>query len=280
MDPPAAWRKMQIAVRNLGREGLAATAISAVDIALWDLKAVLLDRPLASILGRYRESVPIYGSGGFTSYDDGRLARQLSRLGRERGVPLGQDEDRKRPCTRSGPRCGCKDGDRAGRPVRRCQRSLRSQAGDPSGRRFSLKSRTCSGSRSRFHRMILRAFGGCVTRRRPSWRSRPASTATVLDYFRRMLQAGAVDVQQADATRCGGVTGFPASGRSLRSASHRSFCSLRARAPSSSAVARLRDSAIWNGFTTMSASNTCCSTARLCRIGAALRPIHRVLASA
>ena len=47
MDPPAAWRAMQVAVRNLGREGLAATAISAVDVALWDLKAVLLDQPLA-----------------------------------------------------------------------------------------------------------------------------------------------------------------------------------------------------------------------------------------
>ena len=43
MDPPAAWRAMHVAVRNLGREGLAATAISAVDTALWDLKAVLLD---------------------------------------------------------------------------------------------------------------------------------------------------------------------------------------------------------------------------------------------
>jgi L-alanine-DL-glutamate epimerase-like enolase superfamily enzyme len=29
-----------------------------------------------------------------------------------------------------------------------------------------------------------------------------------IDYFRRMLDAGAVDVLQADATRCGGFTGF------------------------------------------------------------------------
>ncbi len=27
-------------------------------------------------------------------------------------------------------------------------------------------------------------------------------------YFRRMLEAGAVDVLQADASRCGGITGF------------------------------------------------------------------------
>src|ERR1700760_1790474 len=66
VNPPAAWRAMQVAVRNLGREGLAATAISGIDVALWDLKAVLFDLPLASLLGSYREAVPIYGSGGFT----------------------------------------------------------------------------------------------------------------------------------------------------------------------------------------------------------------------
>jgi FAD/FMN-containing dehydrogenase len=57
---------------------VAATAISAVDTALWDLKARLLDVPLARLLGRARESVPIYGSGGFTTYDHARLAGQLS----------------------------------------------------------------------------------------------------------------------------------------------------------------------------------------------------------
>ena len=69
---------MQRAVRNMGRAGLAATAISAVDTALWDLKAKLLDLPLALLLGRYRDAVPIYGSGGFTTYSDGQLRDQLS----------------------------------------------------------------------------------------------------------------------------------------------------------------------------------------------------------
>ncbi len=77
MDPPWAWRARQRAVRNMGRDGLAATAISAVDAALRDLKAKLLDLPLAVLLGRYRDTVPIYGSGGFTSYDDGQLRDQL-----------------------------------------------------------------------------------------------------------------------------------------------------------------------------------------------------------
>src|SRR5947209_7549478 len=62
LDPPAAWRSMTAAVRNLGRDGLAATAISAVDTALWDLKAKILELPLALLFGRFRDRVPIYGS--------------------------------------------------------------------------------------------------------------------------------------------------------------------------------------------------------------------------
>jgi L-alanine-DL-glutamate epimerase-like enolase superfamily enzyme len=66
-------------VRNIGRLGVAAMAISAVDIALWDLKARLLARSLTSLLGRAARDVPVYGSGGFTSYDDTRTRQQLSK---------------------------------------------------------------------------------------------------------------------------------------------------------------------------------------------------------
>src|SRR4051794_24436378 len=76
-NPQSAWLAMQRAVRNLGREGLAATAISAVDTALYDLKARVLEIPLLMLLGSYRDSVPIYGSGGFTSYTDKELRDQL-----------------------------------------------------------------------------------------------------------------------------------------------------------------------------------------------------------
>ncbi|MGH7212871.1 MAG: enolase C-terminal domain-like protein, partial [Acetobacteraceae bacterium] len=67
------WRE----VRNLGQRGFAATAISAIDIALWDLKAKLLEIPLVRLLGAARGDVAIYGSGGFTDYTDAKLAEQL-----------------------------------------------------------------------------------------------------------------------------------------------------------------------------------------------------------
>src|SRR5215813_12499049 len=74
-------------VRNIGRPGVAATAISAVDIALWDLKARLLGQPLAGLLGLARQDVPIYGSGGFTSYDDTRTRQQLSEWVDKESIP-------------------------------------------------------------------------------------------------------------------------------------------------------------------------------------------------
>src|SRR2546423_1855703 len=68
LDTPGCWAAMVHAIRNLGRPGIAAMAISAVDVALWDLKARLLDVALVTLLGAVRDAVPVYGSGGFTPY--------------------------------------------------------------------------------------------------------------------------------------------------------------------------------------------------------------------
>jgi L-alanine-DL-glutamate epimerase-like enolase superfamily enzyme len=78
MDVRAANAAMAAGVRNLGAAGVTSMAISAVDIALWDLKARLLDVPLVVALDAVHEVVPIYGSGGFTSYTDDQLDEQLS----------------------------------------------------------------------------------------------------------------------------------------------------------------------------------------------------------
>jgi L-alanine-DL-glutamate epimerase-like enolase superfamily enzyme len=78
LDLAGAAAAMARSVRNFGRAGIAAMAISAVDIALWDLKARLLGGPLTSLLGRVRDDVPVYGSGGFTSYDEEQTRRQLT----------------------------------------------------------------------------------------------------------------------------------------------------------------------------------------------------------
>lgn len=86
MRPPAAHAAMQHVLRNACRPGVGAMAISAVDIALWDLKARLLRLPLADLLPRFHERVPIYGSGGFTSYGPDQLTSQL-RGWVDQGIP-------------------------------------------------------------------------------------------------------------------------------------------------------------------------------------------------
>jgi len=77
MDIPGSWSAMHRACRNLGTRGLVMQAISAVDIALWDLKARVLGISLTALFGRTRETVPVYGSGGFTSLTDAELADQV-----------------------------------------------------------------------------------------------------------------------------------------------------------------------------------------------------------
>lgn len=76
-DVAAGWEAMHQAGRNLGTRGLYMQALSAIDIAWWDLKARLLDLPLTALLGQCRDSVPIYGSGGFTTLTDQQLAEQV-----------------------------------------------------------------------------------------------------------------------------------------------------------------------------------------------------------
>lgn len=87
LDVPGTWAAMVAAVRNATRRGAAGYAISAVDCALWDLKARLLGVPLADLLGRARRDVPVYGSGGFTSYSDDQARAQLERWVFGQGIP-------------------------------------------------------------------------------------------------------------------------------------------------------------------------------------------------
>jgi L-alanine-DL-glutamate epimerase-like enolase superfamily enzyme len=76
-DVAALSLEMGAQVRNAGRPGIAHCALSAVDVALWDLRARLHEMPLSSLLPPVHDRVPVYGSGGFCSYSDDRLREQL-----------------------------------------------------------------------------------------------------------------------------------------------------------------------------------------------------------
>jgi L-alanine-DL-glutamate epimerase-like enolase superfamily enzyme len=77
LTPARTWTQMQEAIRNAGRDGVGAMAVSAVDCALWDLAARLLGVPLVTLLGQVHEEADLYGSGGFCDYGRGRLQEQL-----------------------------------------------------------------------------------------------------------------------------------------------------------------------------------------------------------
>ncbi|SNY25488.1 enolase C-terminal domain-like protein [Paractinoplanes atraurantiacus] len=86
-DTPAAWSAMRRRLRNAGRPGIGGLALSAADNALWDLKARRLEISLARLLGSARTAVPVYGSGGFTTYDTHRQHAQLSGWVHDEGIP-------------------------------------------------------------------------------------------------------------------------------------------------------------------------------------------------
>jgi L-alanine-DL-glutamate epimerase-like enolase superfamily enzyme len=205
MAVPHCWAAMVRAVRNLGRPGIASMAISAVDSALWDLKACLLNVPLVTLLGPVRAGVQAYGSGGFTSYPLDQLQRQLSTWV-EDGIP----------------RVKMKIGRVPAEDLRRVE-----AARAAIGRDTEL----FVDANGAYARKQAIAFADAFADLGVTWFEEPVSSDDLeglrllrdrapapIDiaageygydpvYFRRMLEAGAVDVLQADATRCG-MTGF------------------------------------------------------------------------
>jgi L-alanine-DL-glutamate epimerase-like enolase superfamily enzyme len=206
MDVPGAWEAMVRAVRNQGRPGVCSMAIAAVDAALWDLKAKLLDLSLVALLGAVRDAVPVYGSGGFTTYPVARLQEQLGGWVAD-GIGMVKMKIGTRPEA---------DLDRV--------RAARAAIG-PAAQLFV-------DANGAYARKQALAFAEAFAELGVSWFEEPVSSDDLaglrllrdrapagmeiaageygfdLWYFRRMLEAEAVDVLQADASRCAGITGF------------------------------------------------------------------------
>lgn len=202
----ACWDAMSKALRNLGLPGICAMAIAAVDSALWDLKARLLGLPLVDLLGGVRAQVPVYGSGGFTSYAIGELEEQLGGWA-ERGIG----------------RVKMKVG-RA--PERDVERVAAARTAIGPGTELFVDA---NGAYSRKQAL---AMAHAYAAHGVSWFEEPVVSEDLeglrllrdrgpagmdvsageygydLAYFRRIAEAGAVDVLQADATRCAGISGF------------------------------------------------------------------------
>jgi len=210
MGVPGAHAAMVGAIRNLGRPGIASMAISAVDAALWDLKAKLLDVALVTLLGAVRDSAPVYGSGGFTSYSAEQLRAQLGGWA-EQGIP----------------RVKMKIGRHPEEDLRRVKLAREAIGWDAD---------LFVDANGAYSRKQALAFAEAFDDLGVTWFEEPVSSDDLdglrllrdrvpagmdiaageygydLYYFCRMLDANAVDVLQADATRCGGITGYLAAG--------------------------------------------------------------------
>lgn len=207
LDITGAWESMVRAIRNSGRPGLVSCAISAVDTALWDLKGKLLDMPVCRLLGVAHPEVPIYGSGGFTTYDERQTRTQL-----ERWVD-----------TWKIPRVKIKIGESSGSDERRDLDRI-ALARRVIGPDTELYVDANGGYRRKQAIRVAHAMADHDV----TWFEEPVSSDDLaglhevrdqvtpdvtageygydLTYFRRMLAAEAVDCLQIDVTRCGGIT--------------------------------------------------------------------------
>jgi L-alanine-DL-glutamate epimerase-like enolase superfamily enzyme len=206
LETQARWADLVAKVRNNGRTGITAMAISALDIALWDLKGKLLHAPVCALLGSTRNAVPLYGSGGFTSYGTRELAEHMAHwieLGLTRvKMKVGRE-----------PQC---DDERVA-AVRRAVGRDAELFVDANGAYSVKQALTMAQAFERhgvswfeepvYHRDLE---GNAMVRARA-----PASMEVsngeygyAPDDFERIAQTHAADVIQADVTRCGGFTGF------------------------------------------------------------------------
>lgn len=206
-SPAVLWELMGRQIRNAGRPGAGAMAVSAVDVALWDLKARLLELPLIHLLPSWRDRVPVYGSGGFTNYSLSRLTDQLGGWV-EQGIPRVKLKTSRDP--ESDPRRLA--------AVRRAigdEPEIFTDANGALGRKQALY------WAHRFHEeWDVRWFEEPVSSadieglRMLSERGPARLEIAAGEYaytsrdFVNLVQGGAVDCLQADVTRCGGITGL------------------------------------------------------------------------
>jgi L-alanine-DL-glutamate epimerase-like enolase superfamily enzyme len=209
LDVPGAAEAMTRAVRNIGRPGIAATAISAVDIALWDLKSRLLGCPLTQLLGQAHDSVPVYGSGGFTSYDAGQTREQLSGWVEKDHIP------------RVKIKIGESWGAREDRDLERVALArevigpgtelyVDANGGYGVGQAVRVARRMAESGVSWFEEPVSSQdlAGLAAVRRQVLPDVAAGEYSWSLADSARLIAAGAVDCLQLDVTRCGGVTEF------------------------------------------------------------------------
>jgi len=206
MEVSSIWSRMRREARNLGTTSIVAMAISAVDCALWDLKAKILDVSLATLLGPVRECVPVYGSGGFTSYSMKQLEKQLSGWA-EQGIPRVKMKVGRDPAADPGRVKAAREAIGPG-----VQLFVDANGAYSRKQALAMAERLAELDVSWFEEPViaddLSGLHALCDRVPAGMEVAAGEYGYDLGYFHRMLDAQAVDVLQADVTRCSGITGF------------------------------------------------------------------------
>lgn len=194
------WERMYGLTRWYGRKGAALSALGGVEIALWDLRGKAQDKPLWALLGAGKPSCPVYASGLlWNEYEElaAEAARHLDQGFRRMKMRLGRSEEYDREA------------------VRAVRRAI--------GPRHDLM----ADASMRYHLELARRMGQFLGEQKVFWYEEPflpedldayaALRGTVpvpvaagenefgFQGFRELIRAGAVDIVQADACRCGGI---------------------------------------------------------------------------
>lgn len=200
-DVESIWEKMYGWTRWFGRKGAAMTALGGIDVALWDLRGKSLDKPVWQLLGGSEASCPAYASALLWNTMDGLAAeatRHLERGFRRMKLRLGRDEEYDTSAIAS---------------VRKAI-----------GANHDLM---CDAS-MRYHLALACRIGRVLAEERVFWFEEPFSPEDLDSFaalrstvrvpiaagenefgtqgFRELIERKAVDIVQADASRCGGIT--------------------------------------------------------------------------
>lgn len=196
------WERMYAVTRWYGRKGAAMSALGGLDVAFWDLRGKALGKPVWSLLGGQRAECPAYASALLWKAKTSLLAEEaaghLARGFRRMKMRLGRNEDYDTEAVRA---------------VRQA---------------IGADNDVMVDASMRYHVALARRLGKVLEDNKVFWYEEPFQPEDLDSYadlrgtvgvriaagenefgvqgFRELIRAGAVDIVQPDASRCGGIS--------------------------------------------------------------------------
>lgn len=196
------WERMYAVTRWYGRKGAAMSALGGLDVAFWDLRGQALGKPVWALLGGDRTTCPAYASALLWKPDVKLLADEaaahLAKGFRRMKMRLGRSEEYDVAAVRA----------------------VRAAIGNDND--------LMADASMKYHVDLARRIGTFLEEQKAFWFEEPFQPEDIDSYaalrgtigvriaagenefgvqgFRELIRAGAVDIVQPDASRCGGIS--------------------------------------------------------------------------